>query len=271
MTRSVFFISDHTAITAETVGRSLLSQFPALVFERTSLPFRDSDEKLLEDCRRIAAAGRRDGQPPLVFSSLADARLRRLLEQSGGLVFDLFDGFMPRLEASLGLCADQTVGRAHGLGDDAHGRHRSAALDFSLNTDDGLCLARYGQADLILIGVSRSGKTPACLYLALQHGIAAANYPLAEEDLARTELAPALLQHRERLYGLTLGEERLHRLRQQRKPDSAYASLSRCRYEIRAAEALFAEAGIPVLDTTNLSVEELAVRLLQLSGQRRWN
>lgn len=269
MPRSVFFISDHTCITAETVGRSLLSQFPGFAFQRTALPFRDSEEKLKEACLRIAAAAERDGQLPLVFSTLADPGLRRFLEESEGLVFDLFGAFMGRLEDSLGLASDQAVGRAHGLGDEARGRQRIAAIKFTLDTDDGLNLSAYGKADLILVGVSRSGKTPACLYLAMQYGIAAANYPLAEEDLGRPELPSALLAQRRRLFGLTLREERLHQLRQERKPDSGYASLPRCRYEIRAAEALFTAAGIPVLDTSNLSVEEIAVKLLHLSGLKR--
>lgn len=269
MPRAVFFISDHTCITAETAGRSLLSQFPALGYEATTLAFRDTEEKLREDCVRIAAAGRRDGEPALVFSTLADPGLRQVLQDSGGLVFDLFGAFMPGLEEALGLAPDRAVGRVHGLGDEARGRQRIAAIKFALDTDDGVGGAAYGRADLILVGVSRSGKTPACLYLALQYGVAAANYPLTEEDLGRPELAPALLAQRERLFGLTLREERLHRLREERRPGSAYASLPRCRYEIRAAEALFEGAGIPVLDTSNLSVEEIAVKLLQRSGLQR--
>ena len=269
MPRTVFFISDHTCITAETVGRSLLSQFPAFTFTRTTLPFADSVEKVREACLRIGEAAERDGQPPLVFSTLANPNLRRILAESGGLIFDLFETFMARLEESLGLAAEGAVGRAHGLGDEARGRQRIAAIKYTLETDDGLRLDAYEKAELILVGVSRSGKTPACLYLAMQYGIAAANYPLTEEDLDRTELAPPLRAHKQRLFGLTLRPDRLHRLRQERKPNSRYASLTRCREEIRAAEALFEAAGIPVLDTSNLSVEETAVKLLQWSGLKR--
>lgn len=269
MNRAVFFISDHTGITAETLGRGLLSQFPDFRFERTTLPFLDTEAKLRAACQRIEASRRDTGQAPLVFSSLANAELRGILMASGAVVFDVFDSYIDRLEAALGLRSAQAVGRAHGLRDHAGGRERIEALRFALDTDDGLKADAYGEADIILVGVSRSGKTPACLYLSLQYGIAAANYPLAEEELARAELPKALRDKREKLFGLTLAPERLSRLREERKPDSRYASLAQCRYEIQAAETLFREAGIPCLDTSSMSVEEIATNVLHRSGLKR--
>ena len=269
MKRAVFFISDHTCITAETVGRSLLSQFPDFVFEKTTLPFTDNEAKLREACRRIGDSARETGQAPLVFSTLASAELRGTLMESGAVVFDLFDSHIDRLEAALGKPSAQAVGRAHGLGDHARGRERIEALKFALETDDGLRADAYGTADIILVGVSRSGKTPACLYLSLQYGIAAANYPLAEEDLERAELPQALRARRERLFGLTLAPERLSRLREERKPGSRYASLAQCRRELQAVEALFRAAGISCLDTSSMSVEEIATNILHRSGLRR--
>jgi regulator of PEP synthase PpsR (kinase-PPPase family) len=269
MPRTVFFISDHTCITAETVGHSLLSQFPSLEFDRITLPFCDSEAKVRAVCPLIAEALARTGKRPLVFSTLADADCRRLLQASGGEVCDLFDAFVERLEDTLGQPSAQAVGRAHGLGDQALGRRRVQALRFTLDTDDGLRPDAYAEAEIILVGVSRSGKTPACLYLALHYGIRAANYPLADEDLARTTLPPALKASRSRLFGLTLNPERLHRLREERRPHSRYASLERCREEVRAAEALFQTEGMRSLDTSALSVEEIATRLLQATGLRR--
>ncbi|MGZ8219809.1 pyruvate, water dikinase regulatory protein [Methylomagnum sp.] len=266
MPRPVFFVSDHTGITAETYGRSLLSQFPGLDFERVTLPFTDSEAKVRAACQRIAEAHGQDEPPPLVFSTLADRRLREVLRGSGGLVFDLFDAFIGQLEDALGETSAQAVGRAHGLNGSAHGRERVDALKFTLDTDDGLRAEAYGEADIILVGVSRSGKTPACLYLALQHGVRAANYPLTAEDLEREALPAPLLAHRSRLFGLTMNPERLHRLREERKAGSRYASLGRCREEIRAAVGLFKSAGIPCLDTSNLSVEEIGTRVLHESG-----
>ncbi|CAL1238982.1 pyruvate, water dikinase regulatory protein [Candidatus Methylocalor cossyra] len=272
MTRSVLFISDHTCITAETIGRSLLSQFPALVFERSRLPYTDSEEKLRHACQRIAELGRRDRQPPLVFSTLADPHLRRLLKTSDGIVFDLFDSFLRRLEVVLGQPAAPAVGRAHGLVDTARGRDRIEALKFALETDDGLRHERYQGADLILVGVSRSGKTPTCLYLAMHYRLFAANYPLTEDDLMGATLPPLLTHCQARLFGLTMHPERLHQFREERRPGSRYASLDQCRWEISAAERLFEAAGIPYLDTSNRSVEEVATRILQKTGLKpeRW-
>jgi hypothetical protein len=267
--RRVYFVSDHTGITAEALGRSLLSQFPGLEFERASLPFTDSEAKLRAACARIARASQPGEPPPLVFSTLADERRRARLSDSGAVVFDLFDAFIGRLEEALGETSAQAVGRAHGLDGKAGGRERVDALKFTLDSDDGLGADRYGEADIILVGVSRSGKTPACLYLALQHGVRAANYPLTAEDLEREALPRPLLQHQPRLFGLTMNPERLHRLREERKAGSRYASLARCREEIRAAEGLFGAAGIASLDTSNLSVEEIATRVLHESGLRR--
>jgi len=267
MDRAVFFISDHTGITAEALGRSLLSQFPDFRFERTTLPFVDTEAKLRAACQRIQASQRDSGQAPLVFSSLANAGLRTLLMASGAVVFDVFEGHIERLETALGLQSAQAVGRAHGF--HAQGRERIEALKFALDTDDGLRADAYGAADIILVGVSRSGKTPACLYLSLQYGVAAANYPLAEEELERVELPRTLRAWRDKLFGLTLVPERLHLLREERRPGSRYASLPQCRREIQAAAALFQTAGIPCLDTSNMSVEEIATTVLHRSALKR--
>jgi len=269
MKRTVFFVSDHTAITAETFGRSLLSQFEAVTFERVTLPFVDSEAKATETCRRIADAAARDGQAPLVFSTLTDERLRHVLESSETVVFDLFEAFLDRMETALGLSSAQAVGRAHGLGNAALGRGRVEALKFAIDCDDGIGIDAYDQADVILIGVSRSGKTPACLFLALHYGIKAANYPLTEEDLDLSALPPSLRKHQGRLFGLTMNPERLHQLREERRPASRYASLEQCRNEIRAADALFQAEGIPSLDTSTMSVEEIAANILHRGGLRR--
>lgn len=269
MDRAVFFISDHTGITVEALGRSLLSQFPDFRFERTTLPFVDTEAKLHAACQRIQARHRDTGLAPLVFSSLANAAARAHLLASGAVVFDVFESHIERLETALGLESAQAVGRAHGLHDPVQGRERIGALKFALDTDDGLGADAYGTADIILVGVSRSGKTPACLYLSLQYGIAAANYPLAEEELERVELPRTLRAWRDKLFGLTLAPERLHLLREERRPGSRYAALPQCRREIQAAAALFQTAGIPCLDTTRMSVEEIATNVLHHSGLKR--
>ncbi len=269
MKRTVFFVSDHTAITAETFGRSLLSQFETVTFERVTQPFVDSEAKAMDTRRRIAEAFARDGQAPLVFSTLTDEHLRGILQGSEAVVFDLFEAFLDRLETTLGQSSAQAIGRAHGLGNAALGRRRVEALRFAIDCDDGIGLDAYDKADIILVGVSRSGKTPASLFLALYYGIKTANYPLTEEDLNLSALPARLRTHRKRLFGLTMTPERLHQLREERRPASRYASLEQCRNEIRAADALFESAGIPYLDTSTMSVEEIAANILHRSGLKR--
>lgn len=269
MKRTVFFVSDHTAITAETFGRSLLSQFETVTFERVTQPFVDCEAKAIDTCRRIADAFARDGQAPLVFSTLTDDHLRQILERSEAVVFDLFEAFLDRMETALGQPSAQAIGRAHGLGNAALGRGRVEALRFAIDCDDGIGVDAYDNADIILVGVSRSGKTPASLFLALHYGIKAANYPLTEEDLNLSGLPSNLRKHRERLFGLTMNPERLHQLREERRPGSRYASLEQCRNEIRAADGLFQAAGIPYLDTSTMSVEEIAANILHRAGLQR--
>lgn len=264
--RPVFFVSDHTGITAEIIGKGLLSQFPGVAFAFSSVPFVDTPEKAQQTSQRIREAGLVSGLRPLVFSTLTDAGIRAALEKSGALVMDVFGQFAGLLSAELGREPVALRGRLHGMDDTAAYHARIAALNFTLSVDDGLNLDKYARADLILVGVSRSGKTPTSLYLAMQYGLNVANYPLTPENFERPGLPAALAPHRKRLRGLTLSAERLAQIRSERKPGSRYAALENCREELRAAEALMRAEGIPCIDTTQRSVEEIAA-LLKLSLQ----
>lgn len=251
---SVFCVSDHTGVTVEAVAKSVLAQFPRLEFSLITLPFVDSAGKAQAAAARIAAAPR-----ALVFSTLTDPALRGVLRSAGAGLFDVFELVAPAVEASLGQTAIPSGGRTHGMAPDYEAR--MDAVNFALNLDDGLSPERLGQADLILVGVSRVGKTPSALYLALQYGLRVANYPLTPDDLAHPTLPDVLLAHLPRLRALTLSAERLAAIRQVRYPDSRYASPQQCRAELVAAEALFKRHALPVLDTTRMSVEEIAARL----------
>lgn len=252
--RIVYCVSDHTGLTVEAVAKSVLSQFPAFECSRIVLPFVDSAEKAREAARRIAAT-----PGALVFSTLTDPLARAALRETGAPVFDVFELIAPAVEAALGQHAVPDAGHTHGMAPDYEAR--MDALNFSLTADDGLAPQRLAQADLVLVGVSRVGKTPTALYLALHTGLAIANYPLTPDDLARDALPACLLAHLPRLRGLTLDPARLAAIREARYPGSRYASRSQCAGEIAAAEALFARHGVPVLDTTRMSVEEIAARL----------
>lgn len=252
--RIAYCVSDHTGVTVEAVAKSVLAQFPALECSLIALPFIDSPEKAREAAARIAAT-----PGALAFSTLTDPVLRAALREGGVLPFDVFDLVVPAVEAALGQPATPSGGRTHGMTGDYESR--MDAVNFSLALDDGLQPQRLDQADLILIGVSRVGKTPTALYLALQYGLRVANYPLTPDDLERGSLPDVLLAHLPRLRALTLSGERLAAIRQVRYPDSRYASLAQCREELAAAGRLFQQHAVPVLDATRMSVEEIAARL----------
>ena len=252
--RIVFCVSDHTGVTVEAVAKSVLSQFPVFEFSLIVLPFIDSAEKVQAVAARIAAT-----PGALVFSTLTDPALRAVLRESGAPPFDIFDLLAPAVEAALGQAATPGSGRIHSMA--SNYESRMDAVNFSLALDDGLQPQRLDQADLILVGVSRVGKTPTALYLALQYGLRAANYPLTPDDLGHSTLPDVLLGHLPRLRGLTLSAERLAAIRQVRYPNSRYATLEQCRAELTAAERLFEHHGLPVIDTTRMSVEEIAARL----------
>ncbi len=265
-TRVVFFVSDRTAITAEGLGNSLLTQFDQAVFVRHTLRFIDTPAKARSVAAEIRRVGEASGSRPIVFSTLIDADMRGIVAESGAICFDFVDTFIGRLETELGLRSSHSIGRTHGLTDKPRYNLRMDAVNFALATDDGLTSRMYEQADVIVVGVSRSGKTPTCLYLALTFGIYAANYPLTPDDLGEAQLPAGLGAHRSKLYGLTIDPGRLRAIRTERRPDSQYSSLQQCQYEVRQAEALFRHNGIPSVTTTTMSVEEIATTIVHEMG-----
>ena len=252
--RTAFCLSDHTGVTVEAMARSVLSQFPAFEFSLIVLPFIDSPEKAQAAAARIAAT-----PDALAFTSVTNPALRAILRASGAALFDLFELVIPAVESELGQSATPHGGQTHSMANDYE--KRMDAVNFSLALDDGLQPQRLSQADLILVGVSRVGKTPTALYLAMQYGLRAANYPLTPEDLAHPTLPEVLLANLPRLRALTISAERLAAIRQVRYPDSQYASLQQCRTELATAERLFKSNDLPIIDTTRMSVEEIAARL----------
>lgn len=266
---TLFIISDRTGITLEHLVRTLVTQFDELHRERVVLPFLDTPAKIAAAVREIDAAGQEDGALPVVFSSIVDEASRTLLQTANARVYDIFDTFLPSLSDAFGMPYMGHIGRSHGIGDLGRYERRVAAVNFALNFDDGARLRGLGEADLILIGVSRSGKTPTCLYLAMQYAVLAANFPLTEDDFLLGTLPGALLACRGSLFGLTISADRLNRIREERRPGSAYASLGQCRKEIAAAEALFQDHAIPYIDSTAVSIEELAIEIMQRVGVSR--
>jgi regulator of PEP synthase PpsR (kinase-PPPase family) len=259
--QQVFFISDRTGITVEGLGSSLLSQFGDVDFQRVTLPFIDTVEKAREVVAQVNAA-HRNGTQPLVFSSIVNDAVREEIKKADALVLDVFERFIVPLEGALGKKSMHAVGKTHSVGNVKDYNHRIEAINYTLAHDDGVTHRGLEEADIVLVGVSRSGKTPTCLYMAMQFGIKAANYPLIPEDLEANRIPASLTPLKRKVWGLSIAPERLHHIRSERRPDSRYAALENCRYEVTAAERLMRAAGIPYLDSTTKSIEEIATHML---------
>lgn len=261
--RTVFFISDGTGITAEMLGHSLLTQFDDIQFQQVAIPFVDSVAKAEECAAKINDARAQLGTRPIVFCTLVNDDVRNALRRTDALVLDFFENFLHPLEAEFATRSTHTVGRSHSVANDKEYHHRIDAINFALAHDDGMSNRELGLADVVLVGVSRSGKTPTCLYMALQFGIKAANYPLTSDDFDRGALPSAVEPHLDRLYGLTIAPERLAEIRHERRPDSRYARIENCRYEVEQAEKLMRRYSIRWLNSTTRSIEEIATKILQ--------
>ena len=265
----VYFVSDRTGITAEALGNTLLTQFDGIEFRKTTLPFINSLERAEQAVAFIAEAARLAPEPALVFSTTVNAEIRAILRQAPGLFLDLFDSHIPALERELAQASKPKVGHVHGMADSERYHARIDAINFAMAHDDGLTQKDYERSDVVLIAPSRCGKTPTCLYMALQHGLYAANYPLTDEDLEQARLPELLVKFLPKLYGLTSVADRLHRVRNERRPGSRYASLEQCAWELRQAEQLFARHRIPVVNSADKSVEEMTVVVMQEKNLRR--
>lgn len=267
--RSAFVISDGTAITAETLGRSLLSQFGQVQFDVKIIPYVNTPELAHEAVARINEAYRLSGLKPLVFDTIVSDDIRNIINEANACNLDIYEGLITRIADEIGQVPDPHAGMAHGRVDSADYKARIDAVHFALDNDDGARTTHYDGADIILVGLSRSGKTPTSLYLALQFGIRAANYPLTEDDLDTNQLPKSLQPYRHKLFGLTIDTERLVRIRQERKAGSRYASLAQCQEEQRAIQAIYTTQKIPNLNVSEMSIEEIATRILQITGLTR--
>ena len=267
--RTVFFLSDQTGVTAETLGHSLLTQFSGQAFRHVTLPFIDSVDKAREAVARIDKVSASDEVRPIIFSTLVRGQFRSIVREVNGLHLDIFDAFLGSLELELDAKSTEESGRAHGMSDIETYMKRIEATNFALAHDDGGISRNYSAADVILLGVSRSGKTPTCLYLALQYGVYAANYPLADEEFEDGKLPDFLLEQHRKLFGLTIRPERLRQIRRERRELGRYSSMQQVRYELRETEKLFKRYSIPHVDTTEFSIEEIASRILDYTGVER--
>jgi regulator of PEP synthase PpsR (kinase-PPPase family) len=261
--RTVFFVSDGTGITAETFGNAILAQFEAKS-RHVRLPFCDTVDKAHQAVRQINHSALVDGNRPIVFTTLVNMDVLKVIQDNcQGMLLDMFGMFVHPLEQELKIKSHHRVGRFSDASKSKEYQSRIEAINFSLAHDDGQSNRDLEHSDVILVGVSRSGKTPTSLYLAMQYGLKASNYPLIPEDFERRQLPPALMAHKAKIFGLTIQPERLSEIRNERRPNSRYASLENCRMEINEAEAMMRRAGIRWLSTTTKSIEEIATTILQ--------
>ncbi len=261
--RTVFFLSDRTGITAEIFGNSLLTQFEDIQFRRVTIPFVDSPDKVADAVRQVNTTAAAEGRRPIVFSSMVDDEMSATIRRDAdALTLDLFQIFIAPLELELGVKSSHAAGRSHGIANSHEYFTRMEAINFTQAHDDGAATRDLAKAQVILVGVSRCGKTPTSLYLALQFGVRAANFPLTPDDFADHKLPASVLPWRDKLFGLTILPERLREIREERRPGSRYATLDNCRNEVREAAALMTREGIPMLDTTSKSIEEIATTIM---------
>lgn len=269
MKRSAFFISDGTGITAETLGNSLLAQFEGISFDKLTLPYIDTVEKAAKVVEQINQACTDDGEKPIVFDTVVKEDIRAVISQSNAFNIDVFGSFLKPLEQELDTHSSYSVGKSHAIQEMNRYKDRIEAVNFALDNDDGARTNQYDKADIILVGVSRCGKTPTSLYMAMQFGIRAANYPITEEDMGLDDLPEVLEKYRHKLYGLTIDAFQLAAIRHERRPNSRYASLDQCALEVRKVESLIKKCSLPMINTTTFSIEEITTRILADVGLRR--
>ena len=269
MKRNIILLSDGTGITAETLGSSLISQFDSIEFIKTTIPYVDNTDKAEIAVDRINAIYEDTAIKPIVFLTVVNPEVVQIIKKANAVYFDLFNVFIGPLEIELGIKSSFTVGKTHGVVNQQRYANRIDAVDYALSHDDGVKIKGYDKADIILIGVSRSGKTPSCLYLALHFGIYAANYPFTDEDLIKNSLPNCLLPYRNKLFGLTIDPERLQHIRHGRRPNSRYSSIEQCRGEISQIESMYQYENIPYLNSTRFSIEEICTKILSIAGLTR--
>lgn len=262
--RPVIFVSDRTGITAENLGHALLTQFSSMKFQHHSMPFIDSEEKARIAADMINRIAKTTQQKPLVFSTIIDDAYRKIIAGTEVHVIDFFDAFIKPLEIELCAQSSHAEGLSHGISNERVYMSRMDAVNYALKNDDGISTKEFKDADVILVGVSRSGKTPTCLYLAMQFGLRAANYPLTEFDMANGNLPKTLEPYRNKLFGLLINAERLRAIREIRRPSSTYSSPVQCQKETRLINALFEFENILRIDSSHISVEEIATSIIQM-------
>lgn len=269
MPKTIIYLSDGTGITAETVGHSLLTQFKDVSIRSVTIPYVDSVDKAKLALDKINTIYEQDQSIPIIIATLVNNEVNEIINQSKGKMFELYDILLDPFAKSLDGQLSHTIGKSHGIHDSKIHQARIDAINFTMQTDDGVNIENYKNADIILTGPSRSGKTPTCLYLAMQFGVSAANYPLVNEDLQKIDLPKALTKYKHKIFGLQIEPDRLQTIRHERQGTSRYSSMTQCIWEINKITKLYKQYSIPYLNTTTFSIEEIATKILAIMGLKK--
>ena len=265
-TYNLHLVSDSTGETVNTIARACIVQFEGVEVEEHIWPMVRTKKQLEDICAEIEA------EPGLVMFTLLDGALRNQLQSFCRGVripcISVLDPFIAAFGSYLGVESRGLPGRQHAM--DSEYFDRIDAMNFVMHHDDGQAVGNLKEAQVILVGVSRTSKTPTCVYLA-NRGIKAANVPI----VPNAPLPEALTNAKHALVvGLTEDPVRLVQVRRNRlrmsqdEPDTEYTSLESVKAEVAAARRLFNKHGWPVIDVTRRSIEETAAAVLQLLAQR---
>lgn len=264
--KDVYFLSGSTGILAEDLGKALLCQFPEISFNEEKIPFIRTEEDAWKAREHILK--RSSGRHPLVFSTIMNPELIGILDAPEIEFFNICDTYLNRLAELLEAEPLRESGFSRHL-DDTTMAKRVSAIQYCIAHDDGSLTRDYDEAEVILLGVSRSGKTPVSVYLATQMGIKTANYPLVCEDLNAYRLPMDIIRNKKRVVGLSTTPEILHHIREKRYKDSSYAKLATCVKELSQAHQIFLNYQIPVIMSDGRSIEETATQVAQTLAVNR--
>lgn len=259
-TRDVYYLSGSTGILAKDMGKALLCQFPEIHFKEELIPFIHTEVEAQKAIEKIRAQS--TGETPLVLSTLLSKELNAVFNSPDIEFLNIFDQFLVQFENFLQKKALWASGASRYPNDRTMIR-RVEAIHYCIDHDDGNSTKDYDKAEIILIGVSRSCKTPVSVFLATQMGIKTANYPLIRDGTDSFKLPPYLVRNKKKIVALSTSPQLLHQYREHRYADSKYAKLSTCRDELNKANMLYMDHRIPIVMSDGKSIEETATQVTQ--------
>lgn len=264
--KDIYYISDSTGILITNLGQALLCQFPEISFHEEKIPYVKTIKEAQKTLEYILDKSR--GRRPIIFSTIMDLEIRNLFRSPEVEFFDAFDYFLDPLEHCLEAKALRVPGFSR-HGDVLTMNKRVDAINYCLEHDDGTKVNEFDEADVILLGVSRAGKTPVSVYLATQMGLKAGNFPLTDEYLKEQRLPQSVVRNIKRAVALTTTPEMLRSIREKRYPDSKYAKIATCIEELQLAEEIFHHHKVPIISSAGKSIEEIATQVTQEIGLAR--